>query len=133
MPQAIAVDQQTCEEEGGMDADLESDTKKKKKKKRKTSQKKKKRTPAKPLAVPGVPPKEVPVQRPVARPLLKEHPAPDVYEPGVFQQRKKAFVAGLRATGVKYADAVQQWMLSSERADYLSSLPESELKKRRFL
>lgn len=84
--------------------------------------------------MPGVPLKEVPDKRPVARPLLKETPAPSAgYEAGVFQERKKIFVARLRATGMKYADAVQQWMLSSERADYLSSLPESELKKRRFL
>lgn len=130
MPQAVAVDQQTCDEEGVMDADLEKETPKKKKQ---NKQSKKKKPPAKP-AVPGVPLKEVPDQRPVARPLLKETPGPNaVYEPGVFQERKKTFVSRLRADGMKYADAVKQWMLSSERADYLSSLPESELKKRRFL
>lgn len=34
MPQAVAVDQQTCEEEGAMDADLESEKPKKRKKER---------------------------------------------------------------------------------------------------
>ena len=56
----------------------------------------------------------------------------DAYEPGKFNEIRKAFIADCRKCGSTYSEANQKWMLSSERATLLQGLPESVLKRRRF-
>ena len=56
------------------------------------------------------------------------------YKPKDFHKMKVDFIAKVRKEeGSSHREAVQKWMLSSLRAEYLSSLPEKELKRRRFL
>ena len=56
-----------------------------------------------------------------------------VYKPGKFGDARKAFIKRkMNADNVRYADAQSAWMLSSERAQFLASMSESELKRRRF-
>ena len=55
------------------------------------------------------------------------------YKPGKFGDARKAFIKRKMDTdNVRYADAQSAWMLSSERAQFLASMSESELKRRRF-
>ena len=55
------------------------------------------------------------------------------YKPGKFGDARKTFIKRKMGTdNVRYADAQSAWMLSSERAQYLASMSESELKRRRF-
>ncbi|CAJ1363837.1 unnamed protein product, partial [Effrenium voratum] len=55
-----------------------------------------------------------------------------VYKPGDFQKLKAAFVNRQRSAGKSFAEATKAWMLSSDRAQFLTSLSEKELKRRRF-
>ena len=55
-----------------------------------------------------------------------------VYKPKEFQQLKSAFVSRRRSAGNTFAEATKAWMLSSERALFLTTLSEKELKRRRF-
>ena len=86
-------------------------------------------------ALPDLP---APVPAPVVLPAdVDEEPAQQppekVYAPRKFQQAQIQYVKEQTKTGVSRKDALKMWMLSTERADLLNSLPESELKKRRFM
>ena len=56
------------------------------------------------------------------------------YSPKDFNKMRVDFIAKARKEdGLTYKDANAKWMLSSLRAEYLATLPEKELKRRRFL
>lgn len=52
-----------------------------------------------------------------------------------FNQLRVQHIRKLQAQNptLKFKDASKQWMLSTERAALLATLPEAELKKRRFM
>lgn len=54
------------------------------------------------------------------------------YVAGQFSQIRLAFIAECKASGMSHADANSKWMLSNKRAELLMSLPEKDLKRRRF-
>ena len=54
------------------------------------------------------------------------------YKPGGFSRARLDFIAQCKKSGSGFKEANQKWMLSSERAELLSSLPEKDLKRRRF-
>lgn len=57
-----------------------------------------------------------------------------VYQPGEFNKKRLAFIARLRAEeNMSFRDASAAWMKSTDRSNLLSSMPISELKKRRFM
>ena len=61
-------------------------------------------------------------------------PATTVYQPGDFNKTRLAFIARLRAEeDMSFKDASAAWMRSTDRSDLISSLPMSEMKKRRFM
>lgn len=76
--------------------------------------------------------------RPVARPLARQcaksqdPPPSNAYAPKQFQAKKSEFVQNKRKEGHGYQESLRLWMLSDERADYLSTLDAKELKRRRF-
>ena len=106
----------------------------KKSKKDKTKAAKKNIDEAVVLPAPPAPPAELQVV-PAPPAELQEVPTPPLlYEAGVFKDKKQAFIKRKRAeTGMSYKDAQQCWMLCSERADLVGTLPLSEQKKRRFI
>ena len=56
------------------------------------------------------------------------------YSPKRFASAKNTFVSTLRSSlGISMKVANEKWMLCNLRSDFLQSLPESELKKRRFM
>lgn len=56
------------------------------------------------------------------------------YNPKKFAAMRKEFIKTHREkTGASHKDANDEWMRSDVRADLLSTLPEKELKRRRFL
>ena len=57
-----------------------------------------------------------------------------VYKAGDFSKAMRDYIKKYKdETGASHKDAQHKWMSSDERADFLSCLSESELKKRRFL
>jgi hypothetical protein len=57
----------------------------------------------------------------------------ETYQPKMFSEKRKQFIAAERAAGLSYKDANKKWMSSNERASLLMNVPMSELKKRRFV
>ena len=56
------------------------------------------------------------------------------YSPKKFSAAKKAFIVDIRAKdGLNYQDALAAWMRSDLRSEYLETVPEKELKRRRFM
>ncbi|CAJ1386243.1 unnamed protein product, partial [Effrenium voratum] len=70
---------------------------------------------------------------PPTQPSLQQ-PKPEAYKAGNFNQLRVQHIRKLQAQNptLKFKDASKQWMLSAERAALLATLPEAELKKRRF-
>lgn len=54
------------------------------------------------------------------------------YSPRKFNEARKAYVADQRKSGLKYQDALASWMRSDLRANYLQTVPLSQMKRRRF-
>ena len=87
---------------------------------------------SKPQALPAA---ALDVARPLRgskRPVLPACEAGDAYKAGAFQASKKKFVDEKKKEGMAHKDALQAWMLSDIRASLLQSLPQKELKRRRF-
>ena len=57
----------------------------------------------------------------------------ETYQPHMFAEKRKKFIAAEREAGLTYKDASQKWMSSNERATLLMNVPMSELKKRKFV
>ena len=57
----------------------------------------------------------------------------ETYQPKMFSEKRKQFIAAERAAGLSYKDANKKWMSSNERVSLLMNVPMSELKKRRFV
>lgn len=55
------------------------------------------------------------------------------YKPNEFSAFRKAYIAELRKTGMKFKEANDAWMLSNERAEFVSCISFAEAKKRRFI
>ena len=55
------------------------------------------------------------------------------YCPKAFNAARLEFIAARRRNGAAYKDACHAWMMSDERANFLSGLSEKELKRRRFI
>ena len=55
------------------------------------------------------------------------------YAAGDFQNLYKKFLQDAKASGMTHKDAREAWMCSTERAEALSGLSRSEMKKRRFV
>ena len=74
----------------------------------------------------------------VARPLRKSAPVVkaavpgDSYAPGAFQEAMKRFIQKRKADGQKHREAVAAWMCSNERVEYLATLSDKQMKRRRF-
>ena len=88
-----------------------------------------------PAPVAAVAPVEEPrVEGVVVHPDAEERSQqPVAYKAGDFKDLKKAWIKRKREeTGVAFLEAQRMWMLCSERADLVASLPFAEQKKRRF-
>lgn len=59
--------------------------------------------------------------------------AEETYQPKMFSEKRKQFIAAERAAGLSFKDANNKWMSSNERANLLANMPMAELKKRRFV
>lgn len=64
---------------------------------------------------------------------IQEDVASCAYQPKKFSAARKDFMAEKRKLGLSHRQANDAWMSSNERATFLEGMPESELKRRRFL
>ena len=64
---------------------------------------------------------------------IQEDVASCGYQPKKFSAARKDFMAEKKKLGLSHRQANDAWMSSNERATFLEGMPESELKRRRFL
>ena len=55
------------------------------------------------------------------------------YAPKKFQKAQIQYFREQMKANIQHKDALKMWMLSTERADLLRGISESQLKKRRFM
>ena len=136
-PPPVSVDPTETKEDEGFELSDEEEEKKKKKKggtnkqkrKPKTKKTEKRQAAAQEAPAGGEGKKEKPL---VEAPRVVEPKGPVVYEAKTFQTAMREFVKDKREAGMKYKEACEAWMRSDVRADMLSTLSISEMKKRRF-
>ena len=55
-----------------------------------------------------------------------------IYKAGEYSKERKQFIDDLKASGVKYKEASEQWNNSERRLELLRDMPRSEQVRRRF-
>ena len=66
-------------------------------------------------------------------PKSKKVSAVSLYKPGEYKQARLDYMSDLKEQGWSHAEAIAEWNASTERADLLAGLSQSELKRRRFI